>query len=164
MTSSPAKPRSFVRFSTWGLLVLLTTVSLVLAIYVGVGRAFGMTSGDLLQRGIGRFLYTLPMYAIWSIGLWLALTLPPIEKRKARLLVVAFGGMLGTMLLFDIATTVLIHTMMQRGGGIGTMYYVFTFGSVLLNVIWWIVLLMAIFRRIPATETEPAKALERRAP
>lgn len=134
------------RFSTLGLLMVLTVVSVVFAAYFGIGRAVGMTPADMLQFGLLRFIYIVPMLIVWAIGLAIAIKRRRQDGRRATLLMIAFGGMIATAFVVDVAQMVLIY-LLTRVQVQGSEHLLGVLGvvSVLLNTLWWILIVVAIF-------------------
>lgn len=141
-------PSRTVQFSVSNLLAVLTIASLVFALYFGIGRALGMSNAEIGQFGLLRFFYVLPMVALWAVGLVIALRRRQQDPRRARLLIAAFSGMILTAFAIDIAQMVMIHHLSRGSGEYSQLLYAsITMASVLLNVTWWILLLVAIFSR-----------------
>lgn len=137
-----------VQFSTWSLLVVLTAVSVLLAVCLGIGRAVGMTGADMVSFGLlQRLAYFLPMLIVWTVGLMLSLAHQRRGERNAGLLVVAFSGLIGTAVLVGFAQMVLIFDFSKQGtSSLTWVFSILSVFSVLLNTLWWILILVAIFR------------------
>ncbi len=143
---SHQQPGHVFQFSTFGLLMVLTIVSVVFAAYFGVGRAVGMTNADMLQFGLLRFIYIVPMLMVWAFGLAIALRRRRQDGRRATLLIIAFGGMIATAFVVDVAQMVLIHFLTRvQAPASESLLAVLGVVSVLLNALWWILILVAIF-------------------
>lgn len=160
----PPEPNSRgLQFSTWSLLVILTAVSVLLAVLLGIGRAVGMSNAEIVESGfLQRFLYILPMLVVWSVGLMLSFGHLRRGDRNAELLVVAFIGLIVTSVVVNIVQMVLIFQITKQGAFSLTWgFSILSVFSVLLNTVWWVLILMAIFRgRSEATHPEEADHLE----
>lgn len=146
----PADPtqRPAMQFSVLAMLVLLTGASLVLALYFGIGRAFGLDNGEILELGLQQSAYMLPMVIVWSVGLTIAIRRRESEPRRAKLAMVAFGGLLFSQLVFGVFQMVLIHQLLNFGSSAASSLY--TMSGILLSLVnaaGWILILFALFSR-----------------
>lgn len=140
------------QFSVSALLIVLTITSVVLAAYIGIGRAFGMTNVDMLQYGFGRFIFTLPMLVVWAVGLAIAIRRRRSHPGQGTLLVVAFSGLLVTAFVSDVLHMVMIHMISSNQLSATWLFGVVSFAHVLLNTAWWILILLALFS-VPRSES-----------
>ncbi|QDU54459.1 hypothetical protein [Aeoliella mucimassa] len=152
------RPARGPRFSTLSLLLLLTITSLVLAAYFSLGRLFGMSTRDILDSGIGQFLYYIPALLVWTIGLVLAISRRHEDRQRSTLLILAFGGLIATALAVHLAQMIMIFYVSNQGAGSLSFYFmILSACSVLLNALWWILILVALFGGSRPPELPPVR-------
>lgn len=151
---TPPPPRG-VQFNTLALLAILTVASLILAAYFGIGRAFGIETTQILFNGLGQAAYYAPQALVWIAGIAFALQSRRLPRSVARLVVVAFSGMLFTALLGGLGQMVLIQMLSSGmlGSNISMWFLAYGISLSLIHAFWWVLILMAIFRgRSAATD------------
>ena len=141
----PPENRGF-RFTTWGLLVLLTVVSLALAVVLGLSRAFGIPVGEIFQSSFVQFLAYLPMLTIWIVGLVMAARRRKQERRRATLAMWAFGLLIVNSTGMQLTQMVLIYYVTQIAS-IGFWFTTLGLISMTVNCICWILIIKALFGR-----------------
>ncbi len=141
------------QFSVMALLVVLTTTSVVLAAYIGIGRAFGMTNLDMLQFGFGRFIFTFPMLIVWAVGLAVSIRRRKSQRGQGTLLIIAFGGLLVTAFVGDVLNMVMIYMISNNQITAAWSFSAVGLIQVLLNTVWWILILLALFA-IPTSKAQ----------
>ena len=143
------------RFTTWGLLVLLTVVSLVLATVLFVGRAFGLSFAGVMQSSLMQFFYMTPLLIVWFVGLVYAINRRNLAGRKATLAIVAFVGFLATTILTQFAWMFFLPLMMQSSSNYAWVFGLLNIGNILAQTACWVLILMALFSRDRSAERPP---------
>jgi hypothetical protein len=98
------------QFSLASMFILMTVVALVLSIYFGVGRLFGMSTMEVLTQGLGQFLFLLPTFLVWIVGLTLAIRRLKRNRLPATLAMIALGGMILSVFVIQVAQMALLHS------------------------------------------------------
>lgn len=140
--------RSILRFSTFGLLLLLTVASIVLAALFGVGRAVGMESENIVSEGVDEVLHYLPQLIVCGVGVTAAWSSTRLPRTASRLVVAACCGLMLTYLVSSLATMALMHLMTTSVIPVGDMSEWISRMHVFLtisDVLWWTLLLIAVF-------------------
>lgn len=148
--SHPMHHRPGVQFNTLALLLILTAASVILAAYVGVGRALDSGGQNALINGLQQLAYYTPQAIIWIVGLAMALQSGRLPRSAARLVVISLTGFLLTMLLGGLAQMVLISYAttgaLSGSSAVGWLFLAYSTTYTLINCVWWVLLLMAVFR------------------
>jgi len=140
------------QFSLTSIFILMTVVALVLAIYFGVGRLLGMSTMEVLMQGLGQFLFLLPTFLVWIVGLTLAIRYLNRYRVPAILTLIALGGMIVSVFVIQVAQMALLFSV--NSGRITHEVLSWSFVIIrvlymLLNTACWILVLVAIFARRP---------------
>ena len=159
---SSARPRGGLRvfqFTLSGMFAVVTAMSLVLAIYFGVGRLLGMSTIEILSEGFGRFLFTLPIFLVWIVGLTIAIGRRKQDRLRYTLAAIAFGILATTTIIVQVVFMVLVHSVNSGNNMLaGKLDWFFTgvsIFSVAVNTICEILILIALFLRRPAEKPQP---------
>ena len=140
------------QFSLASLFIVVTAVAVILSIFISVGQLFGMTTIEVLTQGLGQFLFSLPTFLVWIVGLTMAVRRLRRNRTPAILTMIAMGGLLLTTVVLHPLQMGLIHyansgridhdVLPWAFGGIGLVYAA-------VNTIGWILILLAVFRHRP---------------
>jgi hypothetical protein len=140
------------QFSLTGLFVLMTVSALLVAVYFGVGRLVGMSTAEILTMGFARLSLTLPVVLVWAVGFTLALRRLDRNPSTASLTMIALGGMFLTLLVVNVSQMAVLHLLRSSqisGDTMSRSMMVIAIGYTVLNTVWWILILVAIFARRP---------------
>jgi len=147
------------QFSLTSMFILMTVVALVLAIYFGVGRLLGMSTLEVLSQGLGQFLFLLPSFLVWIVGLTLAIRHLNRYRLPAILTMITMGGMIVSVFVLQVAQMALLYSVNSGRISHEVLSWVFLVIRILymlLNTTCWILVLVAIFaRRRPDASVQP---------
>jgi hypothetical protein len=140
------------QFSLTSVFVVMTGMAFVLSAYFAVGRLLGMTTGEVLARGFGSFLFSLPTLLVWTVGLTIAIRRRRRNRFSATLTTIALGGATLTVFVLQLVQMVLMQSV--SSGRIGHEAISWGFASIgalsgILSAIWWVLILLAVFARRP---------------
>ena len=139
--------QSVLRFSTFGLLVVLSVASMVFAAYVGIARAVGIEVTEMLANSVRSLRYDTPQIIICFAGILAALS-SRLPQSAARLTLLASCGLLLTILASNIGELILGHLMDSSVIGISHLSWWLTAIGILyalLHALCWMLLLLAVF-------------------
>lgn len=155
----PPSPTRSAQFSLLGMMLAITVVAVSMAVYFGIGRLMGMSSGEIAAIGLTRFALAAPMLILWTIGL--TISLGRQQQQPAYFwATLAFAGFIITTLANSSFSMVLTRMAMTSGSpqSIGLWFSVQGIISVVLNIGCWILMLMALFSRLQRVEPQPTVA------
>jgi uncharacterized BrkB/YihY/UPF0761 family membrane protein len=156
--SAPGGLRGF-QFSLASMLVVMTLMATILSAFFTAGRLVGMSTIEVLTRGLGQFLFLVPLLLVWIVGLTMAIRRLKRNRVLAILTMIALGALIATSFAGQVIQMALIHLVnfsqiSQEAfawslTGLGVLYAV-------VNTTCWILILAAIFRHRPpdASQTE----------
>ncbi|MGA2030700.1 MAG: hypothetical protein ABSG68_00455 [Thermoguttaceae bacterium] len=147
------------QFSLLSMFVVMTVIAVILSAFFSVGRLLGMSNVEVLTHGLGRFLFAVPTFLVWIVGLTMAIRRLKQNRLPAILTMIALGGMVLTEFVLQLVQMALIHSV--NYGRISQEAFSWSFFCIdglyaVLDTACWILILAAIFRRRPpdAPETE----------
>ncbi|MCA9264548.1 MAG: hypothetical protein KDA60_11890 [Planctomycetales bacterium] len=147
------------QFSIGTILALTTVLAVVLAVLLGVGRAFGMSATSVVTGGIVPSLLTLPVMIVWIVGLILAVRGASRYPLASKLMMIAFLILILGGLSTTLGRMVILHFVTIGGAGPQRITWAFTTLSLLSiagQTVAWILIVVALFIRRP-DETEGSK-------
>jgi hypothetical protein len=136
------------RFSTFGLLLLITVASLVLAAVFSVGRALGMETSAIISNGLQPLLQYTPLVIVLVLAIAAAWNSPRLPQSTARLTIIACCGLLLTVLATVLMQLIVIRLMENSSIGfdqVGWWFLVLGIVFSLLHAACWMLLLIAVF-------------------
>lgn len=140
------------QFSLAGVFVLLTTMAVMLSIYMSVGQWLGMSGAEIAPHMLS-LLLAMPILLVWSAGVLLAIRRPYPQPRVARLALIAFSGLILTRLLWPFFNMVLLRAVtsgLLSSSRMQLASSALTFFHALLDATWWILIVRALFgQRLP---------------
>lgn len=155
------------QFSLIGLFIVTTVLAMIFSLYFGVGRWLGMSTMEVLQQGLTRFLYFVPTMLVWIVGLAVALRHLKCNRGPAMLTSIAMLGMIVASIVVQVAQMALIHLINSGrisastiSWGLGISGFLFS----IVNAVGWILVLVAVFRRRPRDVGEPKRFDEGESP
>lgn len=157
--STPDSQHRF-QFGLAPIFIVTTATAILLTCFLAVGRAFGMSTEELVEHLYSRSLTALPRVLVWLVGLTIAIQQRQRVRLGATLAGIAFLGFLLITFVTDLTHMVLLHQLQGNQLSSETASKAFYFTSVFYTISTtglWILILVALFaRRAPAlTKTEP---------
>ncbi|NLS97686.1 MAG: hypothetical protein GXX96_36565 [Planctomycetaceae bacterium] len=144
--------RPALQFSLAALFILTTVFALALSVFLGISRFLGISAWELLSASARLFIYSVPRVVVWSIGLSMAVRRLRSYRKPAILATAAMSGFIVTMLLAQTVQMTVIAGMNSGRFAISSVGWLFTFIGLIstcVDVVCWILILMAIFSGRP---------------
>jgi hypothetical protein len=155
------------QFSLASLFIATTALAMILSAYIGVGRLVGMSTMDVVQRGLTQFIYFLPPMLVWMVGLAVAVRQLKRNRGAAVLTLIALGGLLVASVVLHLVQMALIFLVNSRQSSHAMITWGLTLSGLLFSIInaaGWILILMAVFRGRTPDAAAPPRIGEPRSP
>ncbi len=149
------------QFGLSSLFVLVTVAALILSTYFSVGKLVGMSTMEVLTQGLGRLVFAVPIILVWIVGLTMAIRRLKQNRLPAILTIIALGGLVLTSFVFQVVHMALFHSVNSNQISSETLTWILLIIGVLhmvLNTVWWILILVAIFVRRPPDAPQPERS------
>jgi hypothetical protein len=140
------------QFSLASIFVVMTGLAVILSAFFSIGQLVGMTTQEVVARGLMYFLYYLPMFLVWLVGLTIAFRRRRQNRLPAILTMIALGVLALTSFITCVLQMVLIHWVDRNGMSSGIMTWAFAalgLFSTVVHTACWTLILVAIFVRRP---------------
>lgn len=143
------------QFSLAGIFVLVTGLAIVLSAYVSLARWLGMPTTTVFTYGLAPISAGLPSLVFRCVALLLAVRHRHRQPHQARLLMIAYGGKLASLLAIPLANMLMYYAVTHNHSGDRLISLAVWLLFPLLNLIWESLILVVLFRR-PSDEAMPA--------
>ncbi len=151
---SPHEPtsRPALQFSLITLFILTTLFALVLSAFFGISQVLAVSAGELLRMSVIQFIGIVPAVVVWSIGLAMAVRSYP---KPAMLATVALAGFIATAVLIRMIQAAVFAGMSSgQFANASRIFGILSGVDILINVILWVLILMAIFSGRPISRNQ----------